>query len=311
MSAFEFIVSLLKTWQDGKGGLRFEGVAASTCLDRQCERLTPDAMKEMAARACMALLPKHDAGPLEKLGTVEKCWVDNDQFRIVGSLDPTSSEAVRLYEKLKEGKQYGLSVGGRVLSAYREFDAFAGKHVKYIDDVALDHIAVCRPSSAANPDTYLSVLGDAATTAADAAEEETDFEQPMTMRPAPQDDAGNTVCDLECGQSQCGRNKRSDDLMHPSRMTTERLAAPWWSLVETPQLAAGSAFAENCEHCPECGRALGFDADGKPVVGYSSKRIEQVARKLANGWFSAMLDADTLGEIEDPEELIQEMMRDE
>jgi len=107
MSAFEFVVKLLKAWRDGKGELRFEGVAASTSLDRQDERLTSD-------------------------------------------------------EKLKQYKQYGLSVGGRVLSAHREFDAEAGKHVKYIDDVELDHIAVCRPSMAVNPDTYLRVLGEAA-----------------------------------------------------------------------------------------------------------------------------------------------------
>ncbi len=146
--------------------MRFEGVAASTSLDRQDERLTPEAMKVMAERACIELLPTHNAGVLEELGMVEKCWVDNDQFRVVGSLDLTNPEAMRLYEKLKQGKQYGLSVGGRVLKAHYETDEESGRQVKYIDDVELDHIAVCRPSSAVNPDSYLSVLGGAAEAAA-------------------------------------------------------------------------------------------------------------------------------------------------
>ncbi len=101
------------------------------------------------------------------------------------------------------------------------------------------------------------------------------------MRPAPNDEAGLSVCDLECGQSQCGRKERGDDLMHPSQMTTERLSASWWSLVETPQLAAGSAYAENCEFCPKCGRTLGFDGDGNPTVGYSPAQLERAGKQLA------------------------------
>ncbi len=159
---FDVTIPLVKMWQDGKGDLRFEGVAASTSLDRQQERLTPEAIAKMEQYSGIDLLPSHGSGVLEELGVVEKCWLDNDQFRIAGSLDASNPEAVRLYEKLRAGKQYGLSVGGRVLSAHREFDPEAGKHVKYIDDVELDHVAVCRPSSAANPDTYLTVLAKAA-----------------------------------------------------------------------------------------------------------------------------------------------------
>lgn len=90
------------------------------------------------------------------------------------------------------------------------------------------------------------------------------------MKPAPTDEQGHAVCDLACRQSRFGRKQRGDDLIRPSHVTAESLAASWWSLVETPQLAAGSAYGENCEHCPgSCGRALGFDAEGNPVVGES------------------------------------------
>ncbi len=159
---FSLTIPLLKTWQDGEGALRFEGVAASTSLDRQAERLTSTAIEKMQQYTGIDLLPSHSAGVLQELGIVEKCWVDNDQFRVAGYLEPGNPEAARLYERLKLGKQYGLSVGGRVLKAHWDFDTEAGRQVKYIDDVVLDHIAVCRPTQAANPDTYLTAMAKAA-----------------------------------------------------------------------------------------------------------------------------------------------------
>jgi len=107
---------------------------------------------------------------------VEKCWVDNNQFRVAGCLEPGNPEAARLYERLKAGKQYGLSIGGRVLKAHWDFDTEAGKQVKYIDDVVLDHIAVCRPTQAANPDTYLTALAKAAEGVIDEPSEQTSDE---------------------------------------------------------------------------------------------------------------------------------------
>lgn len=35
----------------------------------------------------------------------------------------------------------------------------AGKRVRVIDEVVLDHIAVCQPGQAVNQDTYLQVVG--------------------------------------------------------------------------------------------------------------------------------------------------------
>jgi len=159
---FSLTIPLLKAWQDGEGALRFEGVAASTSLDRQAERLTPAAVEKMQQYSGIDLLPSHNAGVLQELGIVEKCWVDNNQFRVAGYLEPGNPEAARLYERLKAGKQYGLSIGGRVLKAHWDFDTEAGRQVKHIDDVVLDHIAVCRPTQSANPDTYLTALAKAA-----------------------------------------------------------------------------------------------------------------------------------------------------
>ena len=161
-AAFDLTLPLAKVWEDAEGGLWFEGIASSTRLDRQHERMTPKAIQKMAGQVGLDLLPSHKAGPLEELGTVEEAWVDNDQFRIAGRLDGGNPRARQLFEKAASGRRYGLSVGGRVTKAFWRYDAEAGRQVRHIDDVELDHVAVCRPEQAANPDTYLATLAKAA-----------------------------------------------------------------------------------------------------------------------------------------------------
>jgi len=47
-TSFEVTLPLLKAWQEADGTLRFEGVASSTAVDRQHERMTPQAIRKMA-----------------------------------------------------------------------------------------------------------------------------------------------------------------------------------------------------------------------------------------------------------------------
>ncbi len=178
---FSVTLPLMKSWEGGDGQMCFEGVAASTTLDRQNERMTPEAIEKMQSYGDIDLLPSHKAGALDELGTVEKCRVDNDQFRVSGVLDADNAEAQRLFQKVQSGRRYGLSVGGRVLKAHWEYDPEAKKQVKYIDDVALDHIALCRPEQAANPDTYLTVLAKAADSVIDAAPDEGAEDDPSAV----------------------------------------------------------------------------------------------------------------------------------
>jgi len=162
--SFAVTMPLCKVWEDEDGQMRFEGVASSTTLDRQQERMTPQAIQKMALHKGLELLPSHSAGPLEELGVIEETWADNSQFRVAGRLDPSNPAARRLFEKAAGGRQFGLSVGGRVTKAFWRYDEDAGRQVRHIDDVELDHVAVCRPGGAANPDTYLAALAKAADT---------------------------------------------------------------------------------------------------------------------------------------------------
>jgi len=81
----------------------------------------------------------------------------------------------------------------------------------------------------------------------------------MTMRPAPIDSSRertysmNIVCSLDCLGCMTDGNS-----WHWRRM-----------------------FLFSVNYCPECGRPLGFDADGDPVVGYSPAHLERAAELLS------------------------------
>lgn len=159
---FELEVPLSTAWQDEVGELWFEGVASSTALDRQQERMSAEAIAHMSQCAGLPLVSGHPDPGGRELGTVEECWVDSEQFRVKGRLDREEPHAWRLLQQVNAGRQYGLSVGGRVRAAHWEDDGETGDRVRVIDGVSLDHIAVCRPGQAANPDTYLRVMARAA-----------------------------------------------------------------------------------------------------------------------------------------------------
>jgi hypothetical protein len=154
----------LQAWVSEIGDMRFEGVASSGRVDRQGERMTEEAMRKMSDCAGIKLVMGHRAGRelggrgRQTIGVVERCWIEGEQLRVEGRLHGDSAQAVRLVDEVRGGRRYGLSVGGRVTKARRISGAGVEGVVRHIEDVELDHIAVCEPEAAANPDTYLTVL---------------------------------------------------------------------------------------------------------------------------------------------------------
>ena len=136
----------------------FEGVASSTRLDKQHERMTPRAIQGMSEQGGIPLASSHGVEPLDELGMVEECWVDDNRLRIRGRLDNEQPKAQRLLGEAMGGQRYSLSVGGRVKRAFWQHDEEAGRPIRHIDEVELRQVVVCRPEAAANPDTYLTVL---------------------------------------------------------------------------------------------------------------------------------------------------------
>ena len=70
------------------------------------------------------------------------------------------------------------------------------------------------------------------------------------MRPAPID-SGVAYCSLDCKSTSVYAGEWTSDGMY------------------------------SASFCSKCGRALGFDADGNPVVGYSAAHLERAALLIA------------------------------
>lgn len=152
---FTFGIPFTKVSKDDAGKMMFEGVASSTSLDTHNCRMAKSALESMEAFRGIALLPSHTADPLTELGTVDEIHMVDNQVFVKGSLDETNPDAIRLYERLLAGHDYGLSVGGRVTQAHFELEK--GRRVRVLDTVVLDHVALTRPGYAANPDAYIAI----------------------------------------------------------------------------------------------------------------------------------------------------------
>ena len=156
---FEIGLDLEKAWTDEGGVMRFRCKASSPALDKQGERMTERALQKMASFTNLELRALH--GGLTELGTVDRLWKDGTDVIGEGRLDGEHPEAARIYKRMQNGKGYQLSVGGKVTNAFWRFDKEAGRNVRYLDDIELDHIALCPPGKAANPDTWIMALAKA------------------------------------------------------------------------------------------------------------------------------------------------------
>lgn len=152
---FTFGIPFTKVSKDDTGKMVFEGVASSTSLDTHNCRMAKSALESMEAFRGIDLLPSHKAGPLTELGTVDEIHLIDNQVFVKGTLDGSNPDAIRLYENLQKGKDYGLSVGGKIAKAHFELEK--GRRVRVLDTVVLDHVALTRAGEAANPDAFIAI----------------------------------------------------------------------------------------------------------------------------------------------------------
>jgi hypothetical protein len=124
------------------------GIAAGPVPDSVGDRFSVDAAEQVAAQINRMPLPLHDWHARNTIlglpiGEVYKAWVTSDgEVGIEARLDKSHMTAQMLRQKLSEGKQFGLSVGGKVLSYKDEFEKSVGKKVRTFTDIILDEISV-------------------------------------------------------------------------------------------------------------------------------------------------------------------------
>lgn len=136
-------------------GWQFEGVASSTRVDRQGEMLTAEALAE-AEVAGVALVATHQRRT-EVLGLVEECAVDGAVLRVRGQLLADAPGARELRERLATEGRLGLSLGGKVARAHMGWSAEREGPVRHLDEVRVEHVAVCGPGEAVNPDAWIAL----------------------------------------------------------------------------------------------------------------------------------------------------------
>jgi len=134
-----------------------EGVASTTNIDHDDERMSQEALRAMEAMINENGVPlrvEHQKDDNAIIGKVFKAWVDErNQLHIQARLDKSHPVSPILHNSMKSGVKMGLSVGGIVKRAVREFAESVGGMVKTFYDVALQEVSVTpRP---ANYDSWL------------------------------------------------------------------------------------------------------------------------------------------------------------
>ncbi len=142
---------------DENDELIIEGIASTTNVDHDNERMSAEALKDMATiinEKSVPLRVEHSKDGSAVIGNVYKAWVDDrNQLHIRASLDKSHMVAPLLHSSMKQGAKMGLSVGGIVKRAQKEFVESVGKMVKTFYDVILNEVSVTpRP---ANYDSWL------------------------------------------------------------------------------------------------------------------------------------------------------------
>jgi len=140
-----------------QGELIVEGIASTTNVDHDAERMSEKALGQMATiinEKSVPLRLEHQKDDEAIVGKVYEAKVDErNQLWIKAVLDKASPFANLLHKALKEGAKLGLSVGGRVKRAARELVESAGKAINTFYDIVIDEVSVT--SRPANYDAWL------------------------------------------------------------------------------------------------------------------------------------------------------------
>lgn len=153
---FTFYIEKAITKDEGDD-MVIEGVASTVNIDHDNERMSASALVNMADAINERSVPlriEHQKEDGAIVGNVFDAHVDErDQLWVKARLDKNHPASSILYKRLKDGLKLGLSVGGRVKRAVKEFSEASGRAVKTFYDVALDEVSVTqRP---ANYDAWL------------------------------------------------------------------------------------------------------------------------------------------------------------
>lgn len=149
---FTFFIEKAVPSGDAEKDMILEGVASTTNVDHDHERMTKEAIDSMANiinKEGVPLRVEHSKEDDAIIGTVYEASVDErNQLHIKARLDKDHMVSSILYRSMQTGAKMGFSVGGIVKRAVQEFSEKLGKGVKTFYEVALKEVSVTpRPAN--------------------------------------------------------------------------------------------------------------------------------------------------------------------
>lgn len=155
MADFNFIIPLSKGLNNS-----LSGVASTTSVDRDEERMSAEALKMMVddiKKQGVNLFGNHEHNWENTLGIIKDASLVNNQVAVKIDLDDpqTNQKIPMLLNKLGRGIKLGLSVGGNVLNYKWEYDRELGKKIKVLDKVKIYEVSVVGIPS--NADSFLTI----------------------------------------------------------------------------------------------------------------------------------------------------------
>ena len=151
---FNFIIPLKKSTGD-----TLTGIASTTSVDRDGERMSSDALKMMVddiKRVGVNLFGNHEHSWENILGGIDDASLVGDQVHIKINPNKSNPKYPQLMGTLStKGVRVGLSVGGNVESTKEEYDKEQRKKVKVLDEVSVYEVSVVGIPS--NADSFMSI----------------------------------------------------------------------------------------------------------------------------------------------------------
>lgn len=197
-AAFRYTVPIEKAEERADGTLVLVGLASGPEVDGHGDRVAPEAIWNFAKQIneSPGTIPFRDAhhedGVFRDLGYVTKAWVtDSGYLGVEVQLDGENPAATYLHKQIQKGKQYGMSVAGKVTDWAMEYAPEIGKSLRTFRNVVLKEIsATTRPSWSHSLGTVIAkAIQDAENSESDATvgesvEDELQTEQETTEAPA-------------------------------------------------------------------------------------------------------------------------------
>lgn len=139
---------------------RLTGIASTTSIDRDGERMSQEALKDMVVeikKNGVNLFENHEHGWQNTLGFIKDAKLSGNEVLVDIELDDanTNPKIPMLLNKLKKGIKLGLSVGGNVTQEKWEYNKSQGRKVKILDKVKIYEVSVVGIPS--NADSYISI----------------------------------------------------------------------------------------------------------------------------------------------------------